>query len=102
MRKIKKGEYMHSYTSGPCNDETRWVFPEDFEGLDDNAYYEIEYDYYSAADPCDFSCTYKVTYIKKVDDSLYHIFNILNHYNDASTSDSFMEWFNKHYTLNCK
>ena len=42
MRKIKKGEYMHSYTSGPCNDETRWVFPEDFEGLDDNAYYEIE------------------------------------------------------------
>lgn len=73
MRKIKKGEYMHSYTSGPCNDETRWVFPEDFEGLDDNAYYEIEYDYYSAADPCDFSCTYKVTYIKKVDDSLYHI-----------------------------
>lgn len=102
MRKIKKGEYMHSYTSGPCNDETRWVFPEDFEGLDDNAYYEIEYDYYSAADPCDFSCTYKVTYIKKVDDSLYHIFNILNHYNDESTSDSFMEWFNKHYTLNCK
>lgn len=68
MRKIKKGEYMHLYTSGLCN----------------------------------FSCAYKVTYIKKVDDSLYHIFNILNHYNDASTSDLFMEQFNKHYTLNYK
>lgn len=52
--------------------------------------------------PYDFSCTYKVTYIKKVDESLYHIFNIVNHYNDTRTSDSFMEWFNKHYTLNCK
>lgn len=50
MRKIKKGEYMHSYTSGPCNDETRWVFPSDFEGIDDDALYEIEYDYYSASD----------------------------------------------------
>ena len=50
MRKIKKGEYMHSYTSGPCNDETRWVFPEGFEGIDDNAYYEIEYE--SKSDSC--------------------------------------------------
>ena len=75
MRDIKKGEHMHSYAVGPCHDEIRWIFPKDFEGLDDEAYYEIEYGYHYASDPFDFSCTYNVTYIKKVDASLYHIFN---------------------------
>lgn len=101
-RTIKKGERLRSYTAGPCNDEIEFIFPKDFEGLDDNAYYEIEYDYHGASDPCDFSCIYNITYIKKVDETLYHIFNIVNHYNNAQTSEPFMEWFNEHYTLNCK
>lgn len=63
---IKKGSSMHTRKIGACGDEERWILPDNIEGIDDDTYYEIEYEYHSASDPSDFSCVYIVNSIKPI------------------------------------
>lgn len=100
MSEIRKGCYMHTSYHGPCNDEETWLFPEGFEGVDDNKYYEIEYDYHSAADPMDQSCTYRVTSIKPASTLMSNAYEIIQKYRYMQTHiDEFEKWLSDNYEI---
>lgn len=100
MSEIRKGCYMHTSYSGPCNDEETWSFPKGFEGVDDDTYYEIEYDYYSPADPMDQSCTYRVTSIKPISKLMQNAYEIIQKYKYMQTHlDEFENWLRDNYEI---
>ena len=65
-----------------CGDEERWILPDNIENIDDDTYYEIEYEYHSASDPSDFSCVYIVNSIKTIPPFLVNIKEIIKKFRE--------------------
>lgn len=97
MRELKYGDQMQDYTFDN-GDSIRWVFPENVH-IDKDTLYEVEYKESDSSDPSDFSCTYKVTYIKPVSELVERINYIINIFNKMNQADAFEKWFREHYKL---
>lgn len=97
MRKLKYGDQMQDYTFDN-GDSIRWVFPENVH-IDKDTLYEVEYQESNNSDPSDFSCIYKVTYIKPVSELVERINYIVNIFNKMNQADAFEKWFREHYKL---
>lgn len=97
MRELKYGDQMQDYTCGN-GDSIRWVFPENVH-IDKNTLYEVEYQESNNSDPSDFSCIYRVTYIKPVSTLVERINYIVNVFNQTNQVDTFEKWFREHYKL---
>lgn len=88
---------MQDYTCGN-GDSIRWVFTENVH-IDKDTLYEVAYQESNNSDPSDFSCIYKVTYIKPVSELIEHINYIVNVFNQTNQMDIFEKWFKEHYKL---
>lgn len=88
---------MQDYTCGN-GDSIKWIFPEIIH-IDKDTLYEVEYQNSSSSDPSDFSCIYKVTYIKPVSTLVEHINYIVNTFNKMNSADSFEKWLKERYKL---
>lgn len=97
MKELRYGTQMQDCTCGN-GDSIRWVFPENVHISKDNLY-EVEYQEINGSDPSDFSCIYKVTYIKPVSEFIERINYIVNIFNKMNQADSFEKWFRKRYKL---
>lgn len=97
MRELKYGDQMQDYTFDN-GDSIRWIFPENVY-IDKHILYEVEYKESDSSDPSDFSCTYKVTYIKPVSELVERINYIVNIFNKMNQADAFEKWFREHYKL---
>lgn len=97
MRELKYGDQMQDYTCSN-GDPIRWVFPENVHIYKDTLY-EVEYTESNNSDPSDFSCIYKVTYIKPVSALVERINYIVNIFNKMNQADAFEKWFRGHYKL---
>lgn len=97
MRELKYGDQMQDYTC--CNgDSIKWIFPEIIH-INKDTLYEVEYTESNNSDPSDFSCIYKVTYIKPVSTLVERINYIVNIFNKMNQADAFEKWFREHYKL---
>lgn len=97
MRELKYGDQMQDYTCGN-GDSIKWIFPENIH-IDKDTLYEVEYTESNNSDPSDFSCIYKVTYIKPVSALVERINYIVNIFNKMNQADAFEKWFRGHYKL---
>lgn len=97
MRELKYGSQMQDYTCGN-GDSIKQIFPEIIH-INKDTLYEVEYKEIHASDPSDFSCIYKVTYIKPVSALIERINYIVNVFNQTNQADSFEKWFKEHYKL---
>ena len=97
MRELKYGSQMQDYTCGN-GDSIKWIFPEIIH-IDKDTLYEVEYQNSSSSDPSDFSCIYKVTYIKPVSTLVERINYIVNTFNKMNSADSFEKWLKERYKL---
>ena len=97
MRELKYGDQMQDYTCGN-GDPIKWIFPENIY-VDKHILYEVEYQEIGGSDPSDFSCIYKVAYIKPVSELVERINYIVNVFNKIKQADTFEEWFREHYKL---
>lgn len=88
---------MQDYTCGN-GDSIKWIFPEIIH-IDKDTLYEVEYQNSSSSDPSDFSCIYKVTYIKPVSALVERINYIVNTFNKMNSADSFEKWLKERYKL---
>ena len=97
MRELKYGSQMQDriYAHG---DPIKWIFPENVH-IDKDTLYEVEYIESNNSDPSDFSCIYKVTYIKPVSILVERINYIVNIFNKMNQADAFEKWFREHYKL---
>lgn len=98
MSEIRKGRFMHTRKVNSIGDEETWIFPKDFEGINDDTYYEIEYNYRSASDPCDFSCIYIVKSIKPLSKLMTDIYEIIEKYKEMDI-DKFEEFIKNNYEI---
>lgn len=99
---IRKGSDMHMYTTGPCKDVVEWRFPEGFEGVDDDTYYQVVYDYYSASDPCDFSAIYHVTYCVPISEQVVCAYDIVKKFDNITDIKDFEKWLDANYEIKKK
>ena len=97
MRELKYGSQMRDYTCGN-GDSIKWIFSDNVH-IDKDTLYEVEYQNSSSSDPSDFSCIYKVTYIKPVSTLVERINYIVNIFNKMNQADAFEKWFREHYKL---
>lgn len=97
MRELKYGDQMQDYTCGN-GDPIKWIFPENIY-VDKDTLYEVAYQESNNSDPSDFSCIYKVIYIKPVSTLIEHINYIVNVFNQTNQMDIFEKWFKEHYKL---
>ena len=97
MRELKYGDQMQDYTYDN-GDSIKWTFPEVIH-INKDTLYEVEYKESDSSDPSDFSCTYRVTYIKPVSTLIERINYIVNVFNQTNQADSFEKWFKEHYKL---
>ena len=97
MRELKYGSQMQDYTCGN-GDPIKWIFPENVH-IDKDTLYEVAYQESNNSDPSDFSCIYKVIYIKPVSTLIEHINYIVNVFNQTNQMDIFEKWFKEHYKL---
>lgn len=97
MRELKYGNRMQDYTCGN-GDSIKWIFPENVH-IDKDTLYEVAYQESNNSDPSDFSCIYKVIYIKPVSELIEHINYIVNVFNQTNQMDIFEKWFKEHYKL---
>ena len=97
MRELKYGDQMQDYTCGN-GDLIKWIFPEIIH-INKDTLYEVEYTESNNSDPSDFSCIYRVTYIKPVSTLVERINYIVNIFNKMNQADAFEKWFREHYKL---
>ena len=97
MRELKYGDQMQDCIS-VYGDPIKWIFPENIH-INKDTLYEVEYQKNSSSDPSDFSCIYKVTYIKPVSELVERINSIVNIFNKINQADAFEKWFREHYKL---
>lgn len=97
MRELKYGSQMQDYT---CDnrDSVKWIFPEIIH-INKDTLYEVEYQEIHDSDPLNFSCIYRVTYIKPVSILVERINFIVNVFNKMNQADTFEKWFKEHYKL---
>ena len=97
MRELKYGDQMQDYTCGN-GDSIKWIFPKIIH-INKDTLYEVKYQVIDSADPSDFSCIYRVTYIKPVSTLVERINYIVNIFNKMNQADAFEKWFREHYKL---
>lgn len=97
MRELKYGSQMQDYTYDN-GDSIKWIFPEIIH-INKDTLYEVEYTESNNSDPSDFSCIYRVTYIKLVSTLVERINYIVNIFNKMNQADAFEKWFREHYKL---
>lgn len=76
-------------------DYIKWEFSEPIH-VNKDTLYEIEFD---TCRPSQFSCIYKVSYIKPVSPLIENITHIVNMFNDTHSTITFEKWFREHYKL---
>ena len=97
MRELRYGRHMLNYNCGN-GDSVKWIFPENI-NIRSSTLYEVEYQETHASDPSDFSCIYRVTYIKPVSALIERINYIVNVFHQTNQVDAFEKWFREHYKL---
>lgn len=95
---IMKGNYMHTNKLSGWDDIV-WKFPEGFEGVKDDVYYQVVYDCTSIMTPSGALITYNVSYCVPISNQTVMAHNIAEAYKNTTDIKDFERWLYNNYYI---